>query len=408
MKILDQNLHLSAQHYARTESAQQRLHENYVNGQLQSRETQTQLRVSERAGASSVTLGQMTLPDKNHGWALGHLRAPGKQDGSENPAQPNRQRETFTPPTPSAETSAAADNAPVLPPHLQRMIEAVEAMMERLTGKPYHLKVYGYDGAQEDKQAQPASAPTAQGSNQPASQPTNQLPNTPQNGNGMAVMGERWAVMSHYYEEQHTQFSAQGKVTTADGTQIAFDLNLQMSRTFASQFSAERTQGWVMKDPLTVNFGGTPAELTLQKYQFDIDADGTTDQISFAAPGSGFIALDKNGDGLINDGSELFGAQTGDGFAELAAYDEDGNGWIDENDAIFSKLQVWQKDANGLDSLQGLLALNIGAISLANVATPFDHKDSSNTLQGQVKNSGIFLYEDGRGAGTVQQIDLAV
>lgn len=403
MKILNQNLQLSAQHYARTESAQQRLHENYVNGQLQSRETQTQMRVSEDAGASSVTVEQMTLPEKNHGWALGHLRAPGKLDTPEPPPETlsrQPQKDTFASASPALKQADTANQTPPLPPHLQRMIEAVEAMMERLTGKPYHLKVYGYDGAQEDKQAQSTSTPTAQGSNQPQS--------APQNMEGIPVLGERWAVMSHYYEEQHTQFSAQGSVTTADGAQIAFDVNLQMSRTFASQFSAERTQGWVLKDPLTVNFGGTPAALTLQKYHFDIDADGAADEISFVAPGSGFIALDKNGDGSINNGSELFGAQSGDGFAELAAYDEDANGWIDENDAIFSKLEVWQKDANGLDSLQGLLELNIGAIALAKVATPFDYKDSNNTLQGQVKSSGIFLYEDGRGAGTVQQIDLAV
>ena len=41
--------------------------------------------------------------------------------------------------------------------------------------------------------------------------------------------------------------------------------------------------------------------------------------------GSGYLALDKNGDGTINDGSELFGTRNGDGFADLAQYDEDGN-----------------------------------------------------------------------------------
>ena len=40
---------------------------------------------------------------------------------------------------------------------------------------------------------------------------------------------------------------------------------------------------------------------------------------------------------------------TGDGFKDLAMYDEDGNGWIDENDEIFSKLLIWSKDENGND-----------------------------------------------------------
>jgi hypothetical protein len=56
---------------------------------------------------------------------------------------------------------------------------------------------------------------------------------------------------------------------------------------------------------------------------------------------------DRNGDGAIDHGRELSGATTGDGFAELAAYDEDGNGWIDENDSIYQHLRIWSKDAQG-------------------------------------------------------------
>ena len=41
--------------------------------------------------------------------------------------------------------------------------------------------------------------------------------------------------------------------------------------------------------------------------------------------GNAFLSLDKNSDGIINDGSELFGAASGNGFADLAKYDEDGN-----------------------------------------------------------------------------------
>lgn len=54
-------------------------------------------------------------------------------------------------------------------------------------------------------------------------------------------------------------------------------------------------------------------------------------------PGGVFLALDKNGDSVINDGKELFGAATGQGFKELAIYDSDKNYWIDENDFNISK-----------------------------------------------------------------------
>jgi len=64
----------------------------------------------------------------------------------------------------------------------------------------------------------------------------------------------------------------------------------------------------------------------------DLDANGVTEKISFVGSGGGFLALDKNSDGVVNDGRELFGAATGQGFKELAEYDSDNNNWINEND----------------------------------------------------------------------------
>lgn len=50
---------------------------------------------------------------------------------------------------------------------------------------------------------------------------------------------------------------------------------------------------------------------------------------------------------LVNNGSELFGPTNGNGFQELAEYDKDGNGWIDENDEIFGSLKIWAEDFRG-------------------------------------------------------------
>ena len=96
-------------------------------------------------------------------------------------------------------------------------------------------------------------------------------------------------------------------------------------------------------------------ELSDQTFYFDLDADGEEEEISMLK-GSGYLALDKNEDGIINDGSELFGTGNGDGFADLARYDEDGNGWIDENDSIWSKLKIWCKDENGNDVMDDAAA----------------------------------------------------
>jgi hypothetical protein len=211
-----------------------------------------------------------------------------------------------------------------------------------------------------------------------------------------------------HHEIEQTSFAAQGVVKTADGKEITFSYQLEMEREFYSETNLSvRAGDAVLKDPLVINFGGTAAQLTDRKFAFDLDANGTTEQISWVQPGSGFLALDKNGNGVIDDGSELFGAQTGNGFAELAAYDDDRNGWIDEADAVYSRLQVWSKSGS-TDQLASLKERNVGAISLGQVATPFALKDGANQLQGAVRASGIYLKEDGSGVGSVQQIDLAV
>lgn len=209
-------------------------------------------------------------------------------------------------------------------------------------------------------------------------------------------------------ESEQTRFEAQGVVRTSDGREIRFQLSLQMSREFFQETNVSvRAGDGVKKDPLVINFSGTAAQLTDTKFAFDLNSDGKTEQVSFVAPGSGFLALDKNGNGTIDNGSELFGTQSGNGFTDLSAYDSDKNGWIDENDAVYSKLRVWSKDASGKDQLSTLAQRNVGALYLGNVTTPFDLKNTANDLQGQVRSSGVYLNEDGS-AGTLQQVDLVV
>ena len=213
-----------------------------------------------------------------------------------------------------------------------------------------------------------------------------------------------------YTEVERTSFAASGVVQTADGQTINFNLSLSMARSYHMESSVSVRLGDARKtcDPLVINFSGTAAQLTDQRFAFDLNADGNaSERINFLAGGSGFLAFDRNGDGTINDGSELFGARTGDGFAELAALDDDNNGWIDENDAAYAQLSVWTRDGAGVDVLRSLMAADVGAISLARVATPFAVKDANNALQGQVRSSGVYLRESG-GVGSVQQVDLTV
>ncbi len=215
--------------------------------------------------------------------------------------------------------------------------------------------------------------------------------------------------MSYYHDEvEQTQFSTVGTVKTADGREINFNLGLSMSRRFQEYVQTTSAGEFVqLTDPLVINLDTNMTTLSDQKFEFDLDCDGVKDRISQLGGGNGFLALDKNGDGVINDGSELFGTKSGDGFADLAQYDEDGNGWIDENDAIFEKLLIWTKDENGKDELYTLKEAGVGAMCLQRAETEFSLNSlKNNQTNGRIRSTGIFLYESGN-VGTMQQLDLA-
>ncbi len=212
-----------------------------------------------------------------------------------------------------------------------------------------------------------------------------------------------------YYEEtENVYYKSQGKVTTADGKVINFNLELGMSRSFREYYKEEYNIAELQRvcDPLVINFDGNVANLRDQSFFFDIDADGKKDEIHELASGSGYLALDKNNDGMINDGSELFGPQSGDGFGDLAQYDEDGNGWIDENDSVWNKLKIWCRDEKGENMLYTLADKGVGAICLQKAATNFALKRNDNSDKGYIRSTGIFLYENGN-VGSVQHLDLA-
>ncbi|MCG8482177.1 MAG: hypothetical protein MJA31_02615 [Clostridia bacterium] len=213
---------------------------------------------------------------------------------------------------------------------------------------------------------------------------------------------------SRYYNEQEKMsFRARGCIKTQDGQSIDISLQLNMSRHFASYSGVQIKAGDELIDPIVINLDGAGLSLTQKKYIFDLDTDGKEDQISFVNSGSGLLALDLNNDGIINNGGELFGPNTGDGFNELRVYDADQNGWIDENDPIFDQLKIWIKDENDEDRLLAIGKKGIGAIYLGNIETPFAMKDGKNNTLGQMKSSSFFLNENGQ-AGTVHQIDLAI
>ncbi|MBX3678890.1 MAG: cadherin-like domain-containing protein [Rhodocyclaceae bacterium] len=80
---------------------------------------------------------------------------------------------------------------------------------------------------------------------------------------------------------------------------------------------------------------------------FDLFGNGHAIESGWVGADDGMLAIDLNGNGRIDDISELFGGNTkGDGFAKLAQFDSNGDGVVNADDADFAKLSIWQ-DANG-------------------------------------------------------------
>lgn len=220
--------------------------------------------------------------------------------------------------------------------------------------------------------------------------------------------GLEYDLMETVSEQETMTFSAVGQVVTGEGQSIDFQIQLAMHREFA-ETNQVRIRGGDARlvDPLVINFAGKAAELSDGRFAFDLDADGKSEELSALAPGSGFLVFDRNQDGKINNGLELFGPASGHGFGELSQLDSDSNGWLDENDPLYAALGVWMRDAAGNDSLASLAEKHVDAIFLRPVETSFALKGSGHGLQGQLRESSIFI-GDNSGAGTVQEIDFAV
>ncbi len=270
--------------------------------------------------------------------------------------------------------------------HDKMKIKLIEAFMSSLTGKKFHIKL-----------------PTEITVHSGASEQTVSMQQPQQQRAGWGLIYNRSAEIT---ESESTSFQATASIVTQDGKSISLNISMSMQREKTQSQSVSVLAGDALIDPLVMNFDSTAVNLSDQKVSFDLNSDGTEEQITFLAKGSGFLSLDRNKNGIIDDGTELFGTQSGDGFRDLAKYDQDGNGWIDENDDIFDQLQIWTKDGNGNDYLVGLAAKGVGAIYLGSAATEFS-MNNMGALDAQIRRTGFFLNENGT-SGTIQHVDFAI
>ena len=265
-------------------------------------------------------------------------------------------------------------------------VSLLKLLVERLTGRKIEM-VAGVEQAPDEGAAEPVALDTA-----------SQSPQW-----GLSV-----DMVTHSRSSERLSFEASAEVTTADGREIALSLALNYSREIETSTALSLRAGEAMKDPLVLTYPGSALELMSSGLEFDLDVDGVNDILPALASNSAYLALDRNSDGMINDGRELFGALSGDGFADLREFDVDGNDWIDERDPVFARLRLLHVGADGEPQMIALGKGNVGALYLGNVATPFRLTEpGTDNTTGQLRSSGLFVTGSGQ-AGSLQQLDVVV
>lgn len=222
------------------------------------------------------------------------------------------------------------------------------AMANAMTGgAPEDMAVSGANGSGRAISAQELSLNISNGANQI-------------NLGALSVSSQRVEIDISAFEAKFSRIGGQANVSISE-----FKAHIEMVRIEIAQM--------FQQDPLILDLDGNGIDITSLKdgQLFDIDGDGTLDQTAWIKGADALLALDRNGDGEINDGRELFGDQHGakDGFAELSKFDDNLDGLIDQQDGVFSSLVLLRADG----SQQSLADAGIKSISLAMV-TPIDKR----------------------------------
>lgn len=169
--------------------------------------------------------------------------------------------------------------------------------------------------------------------------------------------------------------------------EVEISLGESLASTMRIDFNKEMSEKQKLIDPLVIDFDGSGVELADKKFAFDLDSDGRKDQISMLKKGSAYLALDRNNNGRVDNGNELFGTKSKDGFKDLAMYDLNKDAKIDINDSIYDKLRIWKKDESGADSLIALGEAGVGVIHLNPAELKNSLYDSTGNLAGIAQRS---------------------
>ncbi|MCP1602208.1 calcium-binding protein [Pseudomonas citronellolis] len=152
--------------------------------------------------------------------------------------------------------------------------------------------------------------------------------------------------------------------------------------------------------PLILDLDGDGVE-TLGKdagIHFDHDGNGFAELSGWVGKDDGLLVLDRNGNGEIDDGSELFGNNTDladggkatNGFLALADLDSNGDGWIDAGDEAFSQLRVW-KDSNSNGKVDEGELLTLEDAGVGKLSTGFSSQNKVDEHGNKILQQGGYV-----------------
>lgn len=287
----------------------------------------------------------------------------------------------------------------------------LERMIESLTGKKfkfnYLLMKLPYSGTPGGidlkKNPQPIHL-----------NPSNQDKISVNQGNASTNQGQPllgWGI--NYHSEttrtlkETVDFKSSGSIQTADGRSIVFELNYHFSQEVYTRSTVDFKAGDALIDPLVIRLDNGPMTYANDTIRFDLDIDGIQDEFRVPIDNAGMLFLDGNGNHTVDDGSELFGPRTDDGFGELATLDTDQNGWIDEGDEAFKDLRIWIRSGDGTDQYLGLIEAGVGALFVNSAHTEAELYNNNVEQVGKMRETGFYLRENGQ-AGLIHELDFKI
>ncbi len=186
---------------------------------------------------------------------------------------------------------------------------------------------------------------------------------------------------------------------------VSMSFSIQMEFEFSFEFSVDQSQVQ-QSDPITFDLDGDGIELThyAAGALFDITGSGQKVRTAFVTGGDAFLAIDRDGDGKITSGKELFGDQNGavNGYEELRKLDSNNDGVINRLDKDFGKLVLFKDNGNGISEAGELIGLSEAGIQ--EISLGYRNVNLAAKGGNHIAQMASFRWSDGRIGQTADAI----